>query len=76
MSKKLKCWRKRYFVIDESRRIQSGVRGFSTKRKAEKIKNSLIKERSKKGQARFNREFDRSLNLKVESGMREVACKR
>jgi len=71
---KLKCWRETYFIIDESRKINGGVKGFPTKKMAEKRKNELVVERSKRGQAIYNREFGRSKNLKVVKGQREVKC--
>lgn len=74
MTKKLKCWKKRYFIIDESRKINGGVNGFPNKKSAEKRKNEIVAKRSKRGQARYNREFGRSKNLKVVEGQKEVKC--
>lgn len=77
MAKKLKCWKKRYFVIDRStRKIEGGVSGSPTRRGAMKIKNSLIKSRTKRGQAKYNREFGRSTDLIVEEGQVPTRCKR
>ena len=67
MAKKSK-YVKRYLIIDESRKIE-GIRGFSTKKKAEEERIRLVKERSKRGAAIYNREFNRSKNLKVVRGL-------
>ena len=68
------CLKNRYLIIDESRTIQGGIQGFPTKKEAEKTKNRLIAERSKRGQAMYNREFNRSKNLNVVKGQVEVIC--
>jgi hypothetical protein len=56
----------KYLIIDaDSRIIQGGVRGVDTKKEAEEIMSSMIKSRSKRGQKSLNREFNRSLNMKI-----------
>ena len=69
-----KCLKTRYFVIDGYRKIEGGIKGSKTKLQAEKVKRNLIKERSKKGQAKYNREFSRSKNLKVEKAIVKTNC--
>ena len=71
---KLKCWKKIYYIIDEYKKIEGGVQGCESKRRAEKIKNEMIVRRSKRGQTSINREFGRSKNLKVVEGQKEVKC--
>ena len=58
----------RWYIIDENRKIEGGVKGYPTKKEAERTRLSLIKSRSRRGQKIYNREFGRSLNLKVVKG--------
>lgn len=71
---KLECYEKAFFIIDENRKIESGVSGFDSKEEAEQVKNELIKSRSKKGQKYLNREFGRSKKLEVVEGQRRIKC--
>lgn len=69
-----KCLKTRYFVIDESKKIEGCVSGFPNKKEAEKEKSELIRTRSKRSEQKYNREFRRSKNLHVVKCQIEVKC--